>query len=512
MAGTAVLTAFVHLADTDDPYYVNRSVWVAERGNPSLVDTMFSPEQLNSPYGGGVPIASIESLYGVVAHLTGTLAGTINYLVAGPLAAALAILAMWRLARRWAPRRAFLVFAGAVAFLMLSGDSMLGNFWVVRIWQGKVIAVAMLMPLIWAYLVDVHEARTRAGRLTALGLLLAAGIAFFGLTPTAVIWAPLILAAVLVSAVALRSPLLALGGVAVSVGPFVSGAAVIAFSVEQVGGEDPVALPARASFVRILGEQTPMVALGLIALGLAVVLARRGAPAALAGSAALGSVLVFAPGVLSLANAATGAGPILWRMLYVAPIPVLVGLLLAAPLPDLGAARASVARAVPVAAGLVVVAGLALGGLPIWSHTGHGGPVTLRSSPQWKLDTEALNDVRIMADRGVTGEVLMPPRRMKVLTMYTVDAFPVVPREWFIQNMREPKQARQGRRVLFRLASGKKPLPAKLDADRALEVLDVDLACTGVSDNQQQVLRYYRDAGYTEPSTYGTLTCLRPPT
>ena len=443
MAGTAVLTAFVHLADTDDPYYVNRSVWVAERGNASLVDTMFSPEELNSPYGGGVPIASIESLYGVVAHLTGTLAGTINYLVAGPLAAALAILAMWRLARRWAPRRAFLVFAGAVAFLMLSGDSMLGNFWIVRIWQGKVIAVAMLMPLIWAYLVDAHEARTRAGRASALGLLLAAGIAFFGLTPTAVIWAPLILAAVLVSAVALRSPVLALGGLAVSVGPFVSGAAVIAFSVEEVGGEDPVALPARASFVRILGEQTPMVALGLVALGLAVVLARRGAPAALAGSAALGSVLVFAPGVLSLANAATGAGPILWRMLYVAPIPVLVGLLLAAPVPDLGAARASVARAVPVAAGLVVVAGLVLGGLPIWSHTGHGGPVTLRSSPQWKLDTEALDDVRIMADRGVTGVVLMPPRRMKVLTMYTVDAFPVVPREWFIQNMREPQEARK---------------------------------------------------------------------
>ncbi len=511
MAGTAVLTAFVHLADTDDPYYVNRSVWVAERGNASLVDTMFSPEELNSPYGGGVPIASIESLYGVVAHLTGTLAGTINYLVAGPLAAALAILAMWRLARRWAPRRAFLVFAGAVAFLMLSGDSMLGNFWIVRIWQGKVIAVAMLMPLIWAYLVDAHEARTRAGRATALGLLLAAGIAFFGLTPTAVIWAPLILAAVLVSAVALRSPALALGGLAVSVGPFVSGAAVIAFSVEEVGGEDPVALPARASFVRILGEQTPMVALGLVALGLAVVLARRGAPAALAGSAALGSVLVFAPGVLSLANAATGAGPILWRMLYVAPIPVLVGLLLAAPVPDLGAARASVARAVPVAAGLVVVAGLVLGGLPIWSHTGHGGPATLRSSPQWKLDTEALADVRILADRGVTGEVLLPPRRMKVLTMYTVEAFPVVPREWFIQNMREPREASRARRVLFRLASGKKPLPAKTDADRALEVLDVDLACTGVSDNQQQVLRYYRDAGYTERSTYGTLTCLRPP-
>ena len=39
-----------------------------------------------------------------------------------------------------------------------------------------------------------------------------------------------------------------------------------------------------------------MMALSLIALGVAVVLARRGAPAALAGSAALGSVLGSAPG------------------------------------------------------------------------------------------------------------------------------------------------------------------------------------------------------------------------
>ncbi len=507
MVGTGVLTAFVHLADTDDPYYVNRSVWVAERGNASLVDTMFSPEVFNSPYGGGVPIASIESLYGVVAHMTGTLAGTINYLVAAPIAACLAVLAMWRLARRWAPRRAFLVFAGAVAFLMLSGDSMLGNFWIVRIWQGKVIAVAMLMPLIWAYLVDAHEAKTRQGRWAAIGLLFAAGIAFFGLTPTAVIWAPVILAAVLVSAVALRSPALAWGGLAVSIGPFVSGAAVVAWSVEEVGGEDPVALSARDSFVRILGEQTPMVALSLVALGVAVVLARRGAPAALAGSAALGSVLVFAPGVLSLVNTVTGSGPILWRMLYVAPIPVLAGLLLAAPVPDLGAARRNLARAVPIVAAIVVLAGLVAGGRPIWSHTGHGGPVTLRDSPDWKLDTEALADVRILAGRGVTGEVLLPPRRMKVLTMYTVEAFPVVPREWFIENIDEPEANNNARRLLYQLASGELPLPNKENSAEALELLGVDLACTGESDNTARVMKYYAAAGYTDKATFGTLSC-----
>lgn len=506
-----LLTAFVHLADTDDPYYVNRSVWVAERGNAALLDTMFSPEQLNSPYGGGVPIASIEALFGVVAHMSGLLAGTVTYLLAGPAFAALAVLALWRLARRWAPRRAFLVFAGAVLFLLMSGDSMLGNFWIVRIWQGKVIAVAVLMPLLWAWLTDAHEARTPAARRSAVLLLLAGGIAFFGLTPTAVVWAPLMLAVALVAAAALRSPWLALGGVALAVGPVLSGLAVIRFSVEEVGGTDPVALPARESFVRILGETTPMVALALLALGLAVVLARRGAPAALAGASALGSVLVFAPGVLELANTVTGSGPILWRMLYVAPIPVLVGLLLAAPVPALGPARAQVARAVPVAVGVLAVALLALGARPIWAYTGHGGPVTLRASPQWKLDTEALRDVRVLADQGIRGTVLLPPRRMKVLTMYTTDAFPVVPREWFIQNMREPREVNRGRRVLYQLASGETPLPPRKESVAALEALDVTLACVGPSKGEKKVLRTYRAAGLTRQSSAGTLTCLQPP-
>ena len=112
MAAVVVASLFIHLADTDDPYYVNRSVWVAEHGNAATLDTMFSPEVLNSPYGGGVPIASIESLLGVLAHITGLRAGTVTYLVATPVFTALSVWAIWRLVRRWAPRRALWVLAG----------------------------------------------------------------------------------------------------------------------------------------------------------------------------------------------------------------------------------------------------------------------------------------------------------------------------------------------------------------------------------------------------------------
>lgn len=504
------LAAFLHLADTDDPYYLNRSVWVAERGNAALLDTMFTPEILNSPYGGGIPIASIEALLGVVAHMSGLRAGAVTYLVAGPVAAFLAGWALWRLVRAWAPRRRPLVLVGALVFLLLSGDSMLGNFWVPRMWQGKVMAVAVLMPLLWVYLTRIHESTGRQRRWAGV-MLLAGGVAFFGLTPTAVVWGPLMTGAALLSALLLRARALAVGAVLLSVGPVVSGLAVIAFST-GVGGKDPVALPAFDSFVRILGEQGPMVALSFLALGLATLLARRGVAAALAGSSALVSTLVFAPGLLDLVNAVTGSGPVLWRMLYCAPIPVLAALLLAVKVPDPrpSAPAAWAARALPWVAAAVVLAAFVGGGRPIWAYTGHGGPVSVSSTPEWKLDRPALADVRILDEQGLEGTVLLPPRWMKVLTMYTTDAFPVVPREWFVGNMEEPREVRRARMLLYHLAAGKPPLPPAGKVRAAVRLLDLSLACAGPGPYRERVLDLYEQAGLTGERTAGTLVCRTP--
>jgi hypothetical protein len=520
MAVTVVASLFVHLADTDDPYYVNRSVWVAEHGNAATLDTMFTAEVLNSPYGGGVPIASIESLLGVIAHMTGLRAGTVTYLVATPVFTALSVWAIWRLVRRWAPRRTVWVLLAAIAFLMLSGDSMLGNFWIVRMWQGKVMAVTFLMPLIWAYLTEVHDADRlgdRRARLRTLALLLASGVAFFGFTPTAVVWAPVMFGVVVLAAAAVRSRTLLLGGGLMVVGPIVSGLAVVAFST-GVGGENPTPLSARASLVRMLGEVGPMVALALVALAVAPLLARRGAAGVLAGGSALVGMLVYAPGVLDLINAVTGSGPILWRMLYVAPVPVLAGLLVALPWAKAdrpasaddedGRAR-RLQRAGAIAGLGAVVVGFALGGRPVWSHTGHGGPVTVSERPEWKLDTEALADVEILAERDLSGTVLLPPRRMKVLTMYTTEAFPVVPREWFIQNMEEPEASNDARRLLYEVADGVGPFPSEGNVQRALEQLDVTMACVGrTTEDAERVVEIYRAAGYRDQEKVGSLTCL----
>ena len=513
MAASVVASLFIHLTDTDDPYYLNRSVWVAEHGNAATLDTMFSPEVLNSPYGGGVPIASIESLFGVIAHLTGLRAGTVTYLVATPVFTALSVWAIWRLVRRWAPRRAVWVLVVAIAFLMLSGDSMLGNFWVVRMWQGKVMAVCFLMPLIWAYLTEVVDAG-RPLRNRTLVLLLASGIAFFGFTPTAVIWGPVMFGVVVLAALAVRSKVLVLGGGLMVLGPILSGLAVIAFSAEDVGGADPTALSARASFVRMLGTDGWLVALALVALAVAPLLARRGLPAVLAGASALVGVLVYAPGVLDLINAVTGSGPILWRMLYVAPVPVLVGLLVALPW------RRSEQRAdaTPVQqgaayAGLAAVAvGFVLGGHPVWSHTGHTGTLTVTSRPEWKVDLPSLRDVEILAGQDIHGVVLLPPQRMKVLTMYTTEAFPVVPRDWFIENMREPKASNDARHVLAEISDGVGPFVSEGNARRALEQLDVTLACVvTTSKDADRAVELYEAAGFDNLRRVGSLTCLDAP-
>ncbi len=510
MAAVVVASLFIHLTDTDDPYYVNRSVWVAEHGNAAKLDTMFSPEVLNSPYGGGVPIASVESLFGVVAHMTGLRAGTVTYLVATPVFTALSVWAIWRLVRRWAPRRALWVLVVAIAFLMLSGDSMLGNFWIVRMWQGKVMAVTFLMPLIWAYLTEAHEARDRRTRLRALALLLAAGVAFFGFTPTAVVWGPVMFGVVVLAAAAVRSKALLVGGALMVVGPIVSGLAVIAFSVEEVGGKEPTALSAKDSFDRMLGTDGWLVALALVALALAPLLARRGVPAALAGATALVGVLTYAPGVLDLINAVTGSGPILWRMLYVAPVPVLVGLLVALPWrPSDETQPTVVQRGTAYAALAAVAVGFVLGGHPVWSHTGHTGTLTVTSRPEWKVDLPSLRDVEKLAEQDIGGTVLLPPQRMKVLTMYTTEAFPVVPRDWFIENMREPKASNDARHVLAEISDGVGPFVSEGNAAKALRQLDVTLACVVTkAKDADRVVEIYEAAGYVARHQVGAMTCL----
>ena len=300
---------------------------------------------------GGSPSPRSRRCCGVLAHLTGLHAGTMTYLVATPVGtraggvgAVAAVPVAGRRSRRClvlARRGRFPRCSPATRCSATSGSS--------RMWQGKVMAVTILMPLIWAWLTEAADAE-RAGDPSAAGassvLLLAArrrllrphpdrrrvGTGHVRRRPG-------------------RRPARPLAGARRSVGcswssvPLASGLAVVFFS-SGVGGAAPVALSAQASFVRILGSDRPH-GRARSALRSAWPPVARAPRRRLPPSRAprrWSAALVFAPGVLTLINAVTGSGPILWRMLYVAPVPVLVGLLACV---RLGPVRAAVRGAAP---------------------------------------------------------------------------------------------------------------------------------------------------------------------
>lgn len=500
-----VFSLFVQLPDLDDPFYINRSVWVAEHGNASLLDTMFGPQVFHSPYNGGIPIASIEALFGVLAHMTGWEVGTIVWVLATAVGSAMAVWALWRLCRSWSVRWPLLVLVIAVLFMLLSGESRLGNFWIARMWQGKVLAVAILIPMIWVYATQVTQTRSRRP-VVMLGI---AGAAFVGLTSTAVILAPIMSAAILVAACLFRSRRLVAGALLLSVVPVLSGGAVAAFS-EDVGGADPPVLTGMETFVRVLGPDHVMVGLAIAGMAASAYLVRPVLGSLMAALCALVSLAVLVPVVLTTLNDLSGAGPILWRVLYCLPIAVFVGMLAVVPLPK--AAGSPVLNTAAAALLPVVVAGLIVaGGAPLWTTVDHNGPVTLADSPVWKVNQKDLADVRAVMATDPHGVIVLPPRQMRLLPQVTTQAFAVVPRTWYADLLEEPKENKVARFQLSRLAAARTALPTQEQVDAALVRLGVSLVCVGHGPRRHEAVLLLKGAGFTDKEKLNRLTCLSAP-
>jgi hypothetical protein len=469
--GLAALASLLVKPDADDAFYVNRATWVAEHGVPTLNDTMFSRGTLPSAYIGGLPLPSVEALQGAVAHAVHLEAASFTYLVWVPILAACSGWATWRLVRVWAPRHAILVYLGALLFIVASADSVVGNYSVGRVWQGKVAAFVIVIPLIWYHLSVLVSRPARWNQL----MLLAAGIAFVGLTTTASLLTPVICSAALLAAALLRSRALAGGALLALAAPLVAGA-VLALGPSQVGGEAPVPFPVAAAFSVLLGTSTAMIVLGLLALVFAGQLAP-GRVGVLVACGSLATLAALLPGVFGLVNAVTGSGPVTWRLLLGMPTWVLVGMLLV-PVGDslrLGELRATPRlltgiRVAPVAA-LVLV--LLTAGTPIWSRD-VGAQLTSR--PAWKVEPEVLADVQAALKVSTPpGLWLLPPKQMEVLSLATTRVSPVVARAYYLRDLKVSRSGLQDRLVLLSLAGGQAPPTAAVR--QALRRLDVTLAC-----------------------------------
>lgn len=474
--GFGVLGAFLLKPDADDTHFVNRSAWVADRGVPALRDTLYGPEVLPSSYSGGFPMVSVETLVGALAHLARIEAGTMVYLVALPVFGFLAAWATWRLVRAWAPRWTLLVFVVAIAFVLMSGESTVGSYSLGRLWQGKALAFAFLTPLAWAYLSELAERRSRE----TLLLLAACGISFVGLASTATLEVPMIAGPALLAALFLRDRLVGLGALLLAVAPVASGLAVVLAAPYAVAGDAPVPIPVETAFGYMNGVAPAMVALSVLGLVLGPLLARRSA-SPLVAAAVVAALAMVLPGMFGAANAVTGAGPVLWRMLLGVPTWVLVGLLVTIEAPRLGArAGRAVGGLVAAAVALVVL----LAGTPQWSPD-LGAQLTSR--PTWKVDQRALEDVRALDRARVSrGTWLLPPIHMEVLPIQQTEHFPVVPRGFYLPGPEVNPGDQDARALLYQtvFVNGAAPLPGLEETRDALDQLDVGLMCALVEDVQ----------------------------
>lgn len=315
-----IASLFVVRTSSDDAYYVNLSTWISEHGRIPVRDTMYGDQVFPSTYGGGFPISSIEAQIGALARIFDVLAGTVAYLVVAPLCTFASIWVLWQLAHLWSRHRPVPAFLFSVVFVLAGAGGAFRSYSTMRIWQGKVMAVAIVIPLIWIF--ATRLARTRDRHWTVLlGL---AGIAFAGLTSTAALLGLTLACAIALAAVILANRDLLWGAVALAVPALASGTAVAVLS-RNVGGPTPTA-PATWEAVHAAYGAHPAMAIVTIAAILAGPLLLRGTAAAtLIWCSGVASFAVLSPGVLSFLNSVLDSGRVEWRLLLSPPAPTLIG-------------------------------------------------------------------------------------------------------------------------------------------------------------------------------------------
>ena len=338
--------------------------------------------------GSGLPVDTLHALQGAVARFIGVEAPSVVYLVTPPIAAFLATWALWRLLRAWAPRFALLCFALACVYWVWSAktDLTYGSFFISRIWQGKVIFVAWMVPTLYVLLTRW----IRRSDLRAAVLLLAAALASIGLTASATFVAPLVCAAAALPLLARRewrpAAVVALAGaIPLAIGGLVS---------HHYGISDDISHYPRDNYWIVTQVFAPGVvgAVGAVALWSSPWFARtRG----IATGIAVITALLLVPGVLALIRDVVGLSETLRRLLWLVPLPALVGLLAAGP-----------ARRVLAVGTAVVAAGLLIAfGTPLW--TGFDGGGRWKSPPSWKTNGHYVTEARmILAHYHGPGSVL----------------------------------------------------------------------------------------------------------
>jgi hypothetical protein len=489
-AAMAVLALFLVKPNSDDAYYLRQAAWIGEHGRFPLGDTLHSHDVLPAAF--SPPLPSFEALVGSLSGAAGITAPALAHLVVAPLACALAVLALWRLLRAWEVRMVAPALSVALVFLLFAvepaghPDADIGHqpgaFFVARAWQGKVILVAALVPLLFALL---HRYAARPRRRGA-ALLAAAGVAAVGLSTTATFLVPVIALACL-APVAARAPRRAVLGVAAaSAYPVAAMAVALLTDGHQPERWRPRDLAPEALVLPAIGSGWLAFAAVTAALAGPLVLAPRHARLGTA-AVALCAALAFAPGVPQALYELTGLGRPLWRVMWAMPVAALVGVLATQPA---AAHRSAAVRLLPaVAVGALVV----LAGSPVWQ----GRNTELAGHPALKRDPAELAVASRLASAARGGELVLAPAGLaSTLGMLDGRVTAVGPRIVYTRALPAAPQAQREQRLLLWsfVEAGLTPDVREDAVERALRDLGVDIAC--VRDRAERGKRLLARAGF----------------
>ncbi len=191
----ALLTLSCVRPRTDDPFYINMSVGIADHPERPLlaVATMHGPvtdrlpqQTMFVPY----RVHSFESLGGYLSYLTGIDAIAVVHFGLATFFGWFAVLALARLFRIAAPRHWLLALVATLVYYFVEGSAGRGfaNQAFVRMFHGKAAMLTALVPLILAYGIR-YGTRPSRWRFALLSL---AQICAMGLTSTAIWLAPML--------------------------------------------------------------------------------------------------------------------------------------------------------------------------------------------------------------------------------------------------------------------------------------------------------------------------------
>jgi hypothetical protein len=437
---------------------------------------------------------------GTLARLTGSSAAGVDYMVVPPVATFLSVLALWRLLRAWRVRYVAVALCAALLFLLQDGTSSYGppgNLFLTRIWQGKVILLCLMVPLLLVYALRYVERPTRAG---AVRLFLG-GIAAVALSTTAIFLTPLVAAAGAAPLLRRSRGWALTGFVAMAAYPLAAGAATLA-----LGGRSADDFGIRKLYrfdAEWIGHEIFLT--GLLAL-VAVFAVLVGSllvphPAARVTTGLLAGMtgIVLIPGLTHLTYGATGLGPTLWRISWGCSIAALVGVVAARAGERLPHPLWTAPVATAVATTLLVVFGS-----PIWAPDTNS---TLTPPFHWQRSdaTRTVTDWIIASSS--PGDVVLAPDSLAItVAVTTTDIKTVAPRDYFMDYLRDDPAFHFPERIALVDFANNVGTWRRAVVSRALDVLDVHIVCLPLSSFRRAHAVLL--AGYTPALETDSYRCL----